>query len=656
MNTKEFALAMVLTTCLSVNTSFAQTHKIDSLKHLVETAHDTTKVNALRWLSIYSRSASKQKTMEYGLLSLKKSEDIGYKKGEVKALNVLAINHGIAGDYVASLSYLKKALTKATAYKEYQTLLSVYNNFGIVYKRIGDYPTSKDYYLKTLKLVDSLDLNHDVSFVYTNLGVLYDLMNDEEKAIESYEKSLEVYRGDNRKALEIKTISNIAMLDIKNGKFENALKKLLEVVAFYEKEKDDASLALQYNSLAVCYIKLKEWRLANSYLQKALELSEKLSLKEEILASYYNLSELRFNEKKYSEAIVYNNKNLELAKLYDAGFSKKYEAHQQASEIHQAIGDFPKSIHHLKQSMNYKDSLLDESKIREIENLQIKYDVSSMEREIKENELQLALLVTNIDQKQKSIVYVSIIAILLMFSASLLYFRYRNKQKSIALLTDKNVLISNQKEVIEEMNVELEKRMLRAQMNPHFIFNSLSSIQYLVNSGDKKGALAYLSKFSKLLRQVLETSINVSLVLREEIELIKIYIELEALRFSDSFSYSIDIDENLDLDNYEIPMLLIQPYVENAIIHGLIPKKGAKHLTVAFSDKGKNIECVIEDNGIGFQKLKPENKNKISRGMSITEKRINALKNVSDQELVKIEKLNEKGTTGTKVTILIPKD
>lgn len=218
-------------------------------------------------------------------------------------------------------------------------------------------------------------------------------------------------------------------------------------------------------------------------------------------------------------------------------------------------------------------------------------------------------------------------------------------------------MISEQKEVIEEMNVELEKRMLRAQMNPHFIFNSLSSIQYLINTNDKENALKYLSKFSKLLRQVLESSINISLPLNDEIELLKIYIELETLRFDKSFSYTFDIDKDLDIYKYKIPLLLVQPYIENAIIHGLMPKEGKKELHISFHDTKENIVCTIEDNGVGIPTKKVEKTfERPSRGMSITAKRIESLKKFSNQELVTIENLKDKGETGTRVTILIPKN
>ncbi|MFD2098807.1 sensor histidine kinase [Flagellimonas iocasae] len=362
------------------------------------------------------------------------------------------------------------------------------------------------------------------------------------------------------------------------------------------------------------------------------------------------------SKKKYKEAIAYSNQSLEALDSL-SGYKLKHDTHETAFKIYNEIGQPKKAIYHLEQTMAYGDSLLNETKVKEIQNLQIQHDVFLKDREIQQNQLRLELLNARVSLNNKRLIYLVIITVLLIFSAVLLFFRYQSKRKSNIVLQQKNELISNQKVLIEEMNNQLEKKMLRAQMNPHFIFNSLSSIRYLVSTNDKKAALTYLNKFSKLLRQILETSVNVSLVLHEEIELLKIYVELEALRFDNSFSYTFNIDENLDLYQYEVPMLLVQPYIENAILHGLLPNEGPKKLSVSFKDEKDYIVCIIEDNGVGIGKTKKETKKeRISRGMSITAQRIDALKNFSSQKLVTVEDLNSNGQSGTRVTILIPKD
>ncbi|KAB5490816.1 hypothetical protein FOT42_005130 [Flagellimonas hadalis] len=169
-----------------------------------------------------------------------------------------------------------------------------------------------------------------------------------------------------------------------------------------------------------------------------------------------------------------------------------------------------------------------------------------------------------------------------------------------------------------------ETNALRAQMNPHFIFNSLNSIQHLILQDDMVSALKYLSKFGKIARNVLESSHEVLVTLTEEIELLRSYLELESLRFDNSFEYTIHLDKELDTDQVEIPLMLIQPLVENAIIHGLSSKKeGNRTLSLRFEKKDDLCVIKIEDNGIGRQASKAAKTLRKSRGMQITEKRLN---------------------------------
>ncbi|RDY61782.1 tetratricopeptide repeat-containing sensor histidine kinase [Flagellimonas nanhaiensis] len=641
---------------MCLHLSFSQTQKIDSLQNLLKKTSDTTKVKILRSLGMQLRGHDKEEALEYSSQSMELSKQIGFVKGEIKALYDMGLTHGMTASYAESLDFFNRCLDLAIKHNDLDVMVDVYSSFGIVYKRIGDYPTSQAYYLKNIKLIDSLQLNRDASYEYINLGILYDLMDQQEKAIESYKKALEVYTGPDLESKESMVMANLAVIDFNNGNYEAALEKFRKRHAYLEKQKDNVALCTSYSNIGNCYLNLGQWNLAYDYLMKSLELADQLSLQQQIVAGYYGLADLMFQQKRYKEAIEYSTKNLEVLDVI-GGYDQKREAHKMAYEIYEAMNQLPKAIHHLNQTMAYKDSLLNETKIKEIQNLQIQHDVFIKDKEIEQNDLQLELLNTRMVQNNRRLAYQAIIIALLLLSSVLLYFRYRNKNKSNKMLSEKNEIISQQKLSIEAMNEELEKRMLRAQMNPHFIFNSLNSIQHLINSGDKLAALSYLNKFSKLLRQVLESSMDVNLVLHEEIELLKIYVELESLRFDDSFEYDFHIDKNLEVYEHEVPMLLVQPYIENAIIHGLIPKEGPKQLSISFNDLKGYIECIIEDNGIGFNKeTKPKKSLGPSRGMSITAKRIDALKKFSKEKLLKIEQLNGGPETGTRVVILIPKE
>ncbi|MEE1963252.1 tetratricopeptide repeat protein [Allomuricauda taeanensis] len=635
-----------------------QSKEIDSIQELLKTARDTTEVNLLRQQGVLLRSYDKNKALELLLESIEKSKKINYLDGEINGLYSLGLTHGMTGSYAESLEYLNKCLSLATQHQDFERMNYVYNSMGIVYRRIGDYPKSQSYYLKRIKLIDSLQLDQDTSSPYLNIGVLYGSMGQYDKAVESLNKSLVVFKGNesDRASLENVVLANLAGIDFEKKDYKAAVEKFLKVIDYDKKQNDNIELCAHYSNIASCYVELEQWQMANDYYLRALELAEQLSIKQEIAIAQYKLADLMFLQKKFNEALDYSTKSLRTLDSLD-GYMEKREANEIAYKIHEAMGKPTQAIYHLNQTMAYGDSMYNETKVKEIQNLQVQHEVYLKDKEIKEGELQMALLNTEVSLNNKRLEYMTIITLLLLFSASLLYFRFLAKKKSNAELLDKNRVISHQNEVIESMNTQLEKRMLRAQMNPHFIFNSLNSIKHLINSNDKENALKYLSKFSKLLRQVLESSVNVNLVLKEEIELLKIYVELEALRFDNSFNYSFNIDENLDLYQNEVPMLLVQPYIENAIIHGLLPLEGPKHLQISFNDKSDHIECTIEDNGVGFNPKPSEGKEKrTSRGMSITEKRINALRKFSDQELIKIENLGNGDETGTRVTISIPKD
>lgn len=230
-------------------------------------------------------------------------------------------------------------------------------------------------------------------------------------------------------------------------------------------------------------------------------------------------------------------------------------------------------------------------------------------------------------------------------------------------LTYKSLALLRKNSRIRQEVLQLEMKALRAQMNPHFIFNSLGSIQYLIRMDRQKKALEYLSNFSRLLRLVLDSSRQGSISVAEEAELLQIYIGLEALRFEHKFSYEVILDPQLDADNLEIPILLVQPHVENAIIHGLLPKKADSHLEVGFYDEPEYIRCTVIDNGIGRQASAEaktgRNQGHTSHGQSIVSDRLKQMTvKGSQRELVQIVDIETGLTerTGTKVVIKIPKE
>lgn len=222
-----------------------------------------------------------------------------------------------------------------------------------------------------------------------------------------------------------------------------------------------------------------------------------------------------------------------------------------------------------------------------------------------------------------------------------------------------------EKSEAERYALKNEINSLRAQMNPHFIFNSLNSIQSFILKDKKKESIKYLTSFSTLLRRILDTSESEMISLDQEIKLLHRYLELESLRFDGSFKYNFDIDSSLDIHNIEIPILLVQPYVENAIVHGLAPKKeGDREMKISFVDEGEFVICSIKDSGIGreasYKLQQSKNIYRKSRGMSLTQKRLELISKHKNRinNYVHVEDLYtlHGKANGTEVTIKIYKN
>lgn len=245
-------------------------------------------------------------------------------------------------------------------------------------------------------------------------------------------------------------------------------------------------------------------------------------------------------------------------------------------------------------------------------------------------------------------------ALVLVFSLGFVFLLYRYRLKQVkheeALKTAFNKKVA-----------ETEMKALRAQMNPHFIFNSLNSINRYIVKSDQVTASNYLTKFAKLIRLILDSSANATTNLEQEIELLRLYIDMECLRFKDQFSYELTTDGSVSSQTIRIPSMIIQPYIENAIWHGLLHKEEKGHLKIGFSLRDHKLAVIIEDNGIGREKAaalrsRDALKQK-SYGLRITGDRIEIANNLYGLNArIEIEDLYDENKTpaGTRVILEIP--
>lgn len=246
-----------------------------------------------------------------------------------------------------------------------------------------------------------------------------------------------------------------------------------------------------------------------------------------------------------------------------------------------------------------------------------------------------------------------LLALLALAGIALVWRLLRQKRKHAGVLESLNIALQHKQAHIEEINALLRMKVLRTQMDPHFIHNCLNAIRALSLKGDHERADDYLEGFARLLRTVLEHSVRDRITLEEEIAFLQDYVKLEQLRLGDDFTWSITADQALIDEDQLIPSLLVQPFVENAIWHGLAPKKGEKRLRVRFGETDGAVTCTVEDNGVGRTEKTPD-PGRRSLGLKLTGERLQLItERLENDGTFRVEDMkDEHGTpSGTRVSM-----
>lgn len=500
--------------------------------------------------------------------------------------------------------------------------------------------------------------------VLEGLGDAYKGLGNTKKAIENYDKGLIVAKT-NAIASKVtdfnSKIGDAYLADDKVEKAEVYYGNSLELSkqqttqrAVQEKEKvaDFYNSQNQFEKEIVLRKKsLEELSKAKQPVKRVAKNESSVGISDSISSQRikYSIGNAYLSQQKYDEAIPFFEESIQEASDDDDLIVQK-DATRKLSEVFEYKGDFSKAYETYQKYVALVDTLYirKEQEIsraarfnREITTKQNRISGLEKERELYQSKFDLALTSEQLVERQKWLIYSLIFGILLLGLTT--YFFYRsNKQQKLA-------------------NNLLALKSLRSQMNPHFIFNALNSVNNYIAKSDERSANRYLSEFSTLMRAVLENSEEDFIPLSKEIELIELYTKLEHSRFADKFDYNISIAENIDIAAFEIPPMLLQPYIENAIWHGLRYKEEKGFLTIDLKSKTKDaIEISIIDNGVGRKKsaeLKTTHQKKQkSKGMGNIKKRIDILNDMyKDKVDVFITDYQEDGT-GTKVIFILKKD
>ncbi|PLX01782.1 MAG: hypothetical protein C0594_12600 [Marinilabiliales bacterium] len=577
---------------------------------------------------------------------------------------------------------------------------NLYNNLALIESDKGNNRKAIFYHQKSeeirLEIHDSLGL---ARLTYPNMSGILSNQGNYLKALEYILKALSYWELKNDKDKIANSYDQIGVIHEKRLDFRLALQYYLKALSLRKEAEDKLELSYSYNNIGVAYIQLAQLDSARRFLEKSLVLKEELFDSIGMASTYLNLGIVYENEGEYEKSLRFYKAGNDLFIRYGRSYSiiqslinigsvyyemgdkanavkNLLEANDKANELElpeleadacNLLSIVYASMNNYKQAysyqLNYKylsDSLLSETEVRMITKLEMQYDFN---KKMLSDSLEQVEEIRNINfknqqreaahkeksQRQRMYIFFIFTVLAFVIVIVIIVFRsYRLKQKTKRI-------------ELERKSVEIEKSLLRLQMNPHFIFNALNSIQSFVVSNNSRNAEIYLAKFAKLMRLILQNSRESFVCFADELETVRLYLDIESMRFPGKLEYRLNVDENIDSDEISVPPMLIQPFIENAIIHGVMPKDGKGLIVVDFELDKESIICEITDNGIGREKsgMRKEkaNSDHKSIGIQVTSDRLKILEqeSVNRYQVEYIDLKDDNGNSlGTKVLLQFP--
>ncbi len=512
-------------------------------------------------------------------------------------------------NFLKTLDNFKLSLYYAKEFGRDSIIARRYSDIGVAYDYLGAYDKSVEYYYMALEILEKENDKSGMAKIYNNLGIIMQNRGNANDALGFYKKSLK---------LKIETKASdvqIASAYINLGSAYEQLKKYGKSLSFYNKSlnlyRNNSAkyFSLALSNIANVYFNKAEFDSANSFNERSIKINDSLKNNLGLVGNYRLKGDILRKEQKVDSSIFYLNKSLKLSETLNVLDGRK-DILISLVKTYKQKQDFYNAFLYQEKLIAINDTLNNEKTNNKIETLKIVYETDKKEKEI-----------SNLEEKiKRTRALQGFIGFAFFLVGVIVFLIFRQKLAK----SKYEARIFNQK-------------LLRLQMNPHFIFNALTSIQSFMFEKDTKKAAMYLSSFSKLTRSILNNSREEFITLQEDIETTENYLKIQQMRFEDSFEYNIIVDDKIEYENVQVPPMLIQPFVENAVVHGFkdIAYKGK--LEVKYLRNGDFIKVIIQDNGKGF--IQQKNKKHKSHALNITQERLKIL-NKNKKKLIAFHIIN----------------
>lgn len=648
--------------------TIAQT-KIDSLKtSLQQERIDTLKVLTAIDLSrqIHRENHNSEQEYTYANLAVNTAKSIDDTLLYARALDNLGLLRRFHQEYAEAMELHRRAfnLIKNKEVRPLYKMITA-NNAGVAGRYSHQYDQAIAFYMEALKIAEKENNIKNIAISSNGIGnALGNISGREEESLAYYQRSLAAETQIGSSLGIAMNLLSISDYYTDKNEFKTAREYLDRLLKINEERNDKYGLGMTYQFYGKSYLKEgKNLDKARLYFQDALERFRELKDKHKEADLLFSLGEVQNKQNLPDEAQDYYLKSLKLAQEFDHQGLIMNNSYR-LSRLYENKNMPSQALKYIKQAKVYEDSIKIADQQIEIAALVRKYDLEKKENFIelleKDKALQQTLLENQEQKLNRRRIFIFLLGLIIVGIFVIGLLQYRNRQ----IKRKTNIIV--QKEEQEKVNAIYERNLAQAeilstrlQINPHFLFNSLNAIKYLIQSGQNEKASKYLIVFSRYTRMVLETSKKLVVPLPEEIQLTRYYLTLESNRFEKDFTYEINEFNEQQLEKAEVPPLLLQPFIENAIWHGLLPsKRNEKILRIDIFSEENSIKIIIDDNGVGRKKKQSniESKPHSSMGMQITHDRIE-LYNQSHAAKLHchiIDKKDDKGQpVGTQVVLEI---
>ncbi len=616
---------------------YSQNSKTDSLLNVINNLkEDTLIIDKFIEISNYYKRNENNIAIFYAKKAIEMSFKAKYKKGLAKSSLILGDIQVDIGNYTIAENYFTLALKLSNVINNKSLIAISYDGFGTISFYQANYDTALYYTLKSMDIRNKSGDDSRKFRDYAMIGSIYGAQENYEKALEYFFFALEYAKKEINKIEIYFDIGNAYSLLGNIEKSNISLIKCYDLAVKFNRV-DMVGFAL--GSIGENYEKVNNFEKAIEYYLLSLIKFEQHSDKPGIISANIQIGKCYYKINNNEKAILYLEKGYKIAKEIKRR-EDICEAANYLSKAYYGTSQYKKAFNYKEEYENIQDSINIVKTDKVLKKLHT-FDEEKKENTIKslyqENKIKTAELKNS---KYRFILLIGGTFILIaVFFVIIWYIRLKNKQRT----------------------VQLQQKLLRSQMNPHFIFNSLTAIQSFIIRKQDGDASKYLTSFSKLMRNILECSLNEYIKLEKEFETISDYLNLQSILNSENnIKYQIEISPELDTESILIPPMLAQPFIENSIKHGQLGLYNQGVIIVRFSkNTNDTIKIEIEDNGIGIEQSlimkKMNNSYYRSLAMNITKERLTVLNHWTKNKIqLIITDLKHQGGKGTKISFITP--